>query len=60
MELGSEEFKERFPENAIIGGIQLESGEAIIPDKYTELGVGDKVMVYCSHDAVKEVEKIFV
>jgi trk system potassium uptake protein TrkA len=60
MELSSNEFKERFPQNALIGGIQLESGEVRIPDDNTELNVGDRVMVYCSPAAVKEVEKIFV
>jgi Trk K+ transport system NAD-binding subunit len=60
MEISSGEFRERFPENAIIGGIQLESGEVTIPKENTELSVGDRVMVYCSPEAVKEVEKIFV
>ncbi|MFC1584012.1 Trk system potassium transporter TrkA [Fibrobacterota bacterium] len=60
MELSSTEFKERFPKDAIIGGIQQESGDILIPDGSTELNVGDRVMVYCSQEAVKEVEKIFV
>jgi len=60
MELGSEEFKDRFPAGAIIGGILREEGQTEIPNKETILNVDDKAMVFCSPEAVQEVEKIFV
>ncbi len=59
-EIGSEEFKEVFPKNAIIGGIQREEGEVIIPDAETELQVGDRVMIYSTLEGIAELEKLFV
>ena len=50
----------RFRFAAEYGGIQLESGEVIIPRNETELSVGDRVMVYSSLEAVKELEKLFI
>jgi trk system potassium uptake protein TrkA len=60
-EISSKNFQEIFPPTAIIGAIQKETtNEVIIPRGSTELAVGDKVMIYSSPEAVKELEKIFV
>ncbi|MBF0432087.1 MAG: Trk system potassium transporter TrkA [Fibrobacteria bacterium] len=60
MEIGSEEFNDIFPDTAIIGGLQLETGQVSVPEEGTVLNVGDRVIVYVPASAVREVEKIFV
>lgn len=58
--LGGPEFKEIFPKQATIGAILTAQGEVLIPQQKTELGVGDKVIVYSNINCVEELEKIFV
>jgi trk system potassium uptake protein TrkA len=60
MELGSQEFKDIFPKDAVIGGVQRDDGSIGVPSRYTMLEEGDKVMIYSSPKAVLELEKIFV
>ena len=47
-----------FPKHALVGAV-VQDGEAVIPKGDTQIGVGDKVVVFSLPQAVKEVEKLF-